>query len=101
MKRAELRTPPSSSSQAHRETAANYRRVIITYGRFRVAVCRDGIQWLFQKCTREKPVSGAYWKNIGYFVAREQLIALQNRSTGAEWPELKSLPESFSQEEQE
>ena len=83
------------SDQDHCETAANYRRVVVTHGRYRVAICRDGVQWLFQKCTREKPCARARWKTVGYFVTREALRALQHRSTGANWPELDALPEGM------
>jgi len=93
--------PKTSSKQAHRENSASYRRAIITHGRFRVAICRNGLQWLFQKCTRNEPCARARWKTVGYFVTREALIALQHRSTGANWPELTSLPERFPREEQE
>jgi len=101
VKEAQTTNATALAEPSHRETAATYRRVIVTHGRYRVAICRNGTQWLFQKCTHEKSCAGARWKTVGCFVTREALIALQHRATGAHWPSLAALPARFTGEGQE
>ena len=50
----------------HRETAETYAGELFRLGRYRVAVCRDGIQWLFQRQRPRFPAGGAAWDTLGY-----------------------------------
>lgn len=77
----------------HRETADNYRGVVFRAGRFRVAVCRDGIQWLFQRQRGANPGAGARWETLGYCATREALLRLHHLATGLDAPEIAALPE--------
>ena len=43
----------------HRETSDAYLGVVLRFGRFRVAECRDGLQWLFQRKRPGFPGGGA------------------------------------------
>lgn len=90
--------PPMQREASHRETDASYRGVIVTYGRYRVALCRDGIQWLFQKRVTKEPCARARWRTLGYFTTRESLMRFQHKSTSQHWPELMALPERFRRE---
>jgi len=73
----------------HRETADLYRGEIFRKDRFRVILCRDGIQWILQ---REKRGAGARWQAFGYRTTRIALTRLWTASTGETAPELASLP---------
>ena len=56
--------------QDHRETAETYGGELFRLGRYRVAVCRDGIQWLFQRQRPSKSAGGAAWDTLGYCATR-------------------------------
>ncbi len=57
----------------HRETAENYQGELFRHGIYRVAVCRDGIQWLFQHQRPQFPAGGAAWDTLGYCVSKSGL----------------------------
>jgi len=48
----------------HREASPNYARTIYTEDRHRVALCRDGIQFLLQRRVDKK--RGTEWKSLHY-----------------------------------
>jgi hypothetical protein len=98
MKMERITLPIQRRDAAHRETDASYRGVFTARGRYRVAICPDGIQWLFQQRVTNKPCAGARWRTLGYFATRKALIRLQHRSTGQHWPELMTLPERLCRE---
>jgi len=50
----------------HRETSDAYRGVVLLFDRFRIAECRDGSQWLFQRKRPGFPGGGAAWDTLGY-----------------------------------
>lgn len=50
----------------HREVSEFYKGVLFRRGRYRVAVCRDGLQWLFQRRRWEFAVGGTAWDTLGY-----------------------------------
>ncbi len=54
----------------HKETAVDYRSEILRHGRFRIAVCRDGIQWLFQRQRAAKGGVGAQFDTLGFWPGR-------------------------------
>lgn len=77
----------------HRETSDTYIREIARSGRYRVSVCRGGIQWLLQRKTTAGAQRGAEWKSIGYFTT---LTALTRTYAALEVvlpTELLDLPE--------
>ncbi|MBE9477449.1 MAG: hypothetical protein IME92_09885 [Proteobacteria bacterium] len=94
------KTIATRQSRAHCETANAYNRVILRRGRYRVAACRDGLQWLFQQRVTTKPCAGAGWRSVGYCTTRKALVRLQHRFVGVSWPELETLPERFKWEGQ-
>ena len=73
----------------HRETADHYRGEIFRKGRFRVILCRDGIQWILQ---RKKGGAGRRWQALGYFTNRAALIRLWTAQGCALCAELAALP---------
>ena len=78
----------------HRESADSYRGEVIRDGSYRVAVCRDGIQWLFQRQDPEKPLAGARWRTLGYCRWRTTLERLWREHAGHAAPaSLAFLPE--------
>ncbi len=79
----------------HHERSANYERVLFGRGRYRVAVCRDDMQWLFQQRVTRETCPGAQWRTLGYCTTRKALMRLQDRFLGVALPELDALPETF------
>ena len=79
----------------HRETADGYAGELFRSGRYRVAVCRDGLQWLFQRQRLAHAPVGTAWDTLGYCVTREALMRLHRAHTGTDAPELAALPERF------
>jgi len=82
----------------HRETGNSYRGVIFNPGQYRVATCRDNLQWLFQRRRPGFAVVGPAWDSIGYCVPRKARIRLQRSHMGADAPALLTLPERFKPE---
>ena len=82
----------------HRETADGYRGVILDLGRYRVAVCRDGLQWLYQRRRPGFAGVGTAWDTLGYCLTRESVIRLHRSHTGGDAPALLNLPDRFRQE---
>ncbi len=80
----------------HHETSANYKRVLFTLGRYRVAVCKDDLQWLFQQRVTVKTCAGARWRNLGYCTTRNALLRFQHKFLGVSSPEIGALPETFN-----
>jgi len=79
---------------SNRETAENYARVIHRLGEWRVAECRDGIQWLLQRRRPGFTGVGTAWDTIHYCVTRKALFRLWTGLTGdgGEWLS-NNLPE--------
>ena len=62
--------PPS-----HRERDDNYAKVITQLApRWRVIICKDGIQWILQKRSVAPPNTGT-WAGKSYSTTRDALIA--------------------------
>ena len=87
-------TGPHSRTD-HRETAEKYSGVLFRHGIYRVAVCRDGIQWLFQRQRPQFPAAGAAWDTLGYCVSKSGLTRLVRTHIGCDMPQLDALPEHF------
>ncbi|KUJ77300.1 hypothetical protein AVO44_18160 [Ruegeria profundi] len=79
----------------HRETAENYRGEFFRLGIYRVAVCRDCIQWLFQRQRPQFQTGGAAWDTLGYCVSKSGLTRLVRAHIGCDIPELDALPGHF------
>ena len=61
---------------SHRERDDNYQRVIVELApRWRIIVCKDGIQWILQKRSAEPSHSGE-WRGVSYLTDRDALIEL-------------------------
>ena len=85
-----------ASKTHHRETADDYSKVLLRMGRFRVADCRDGIQWLYQRQRHRFSSGGTAWDTLGYCTTRKALIHLHRQHTGSEGKEIaRSLPEKY------
>lgn len=87
---------PADIQTDHREEADRYRGELFRYGNLRVAVCRDGIQWLLQRRRGTKTLGGAAWRTIAYCVTRKALTRLYQAHCGAVAPELADLAESIA-----
>lgn len=81
-----------------RETAEDYRGVVLDLGRYRVAVCRDGLQWLYQRRRPGFASVGTAWDTLGYCVTRNCLIRLHRSHSGADVSDLAALPERIARE---
>ncbi len=81
-----------------RETANGYRGVLFDLGQYRIATCRDDLQWLFQR--RRPGFAGAEkaWDTLGHCVTRKALIRLQRSYMGADASVLLTLPARFKPE---
>ncbi len=79
----------------HRETSDTYCREVFRQGRYRVAVCRDGLQWLFQRKRLECAAGGTAWDTLGYCVTRAALMRLHQAHIGGDAPDIASLPPQF------
>lgn len=77
----------------HRESSDCYQGELFREGKFRVAVCRDGIQWLFQRQRPGKAGVGAAWDSLGYCATRKALTRLWTATMGRVHPDLAQLPE--------
>ena len=81
---------------SNRETADDYLRVIHQLGELRVAECRDGIQWLFQRRRPGFKGVGTAWDTLGYCVTRKALVRLWTAHTDDDGVALlELLPERF------
>ena len=88
-----------SEYNSHRESADNYSNVIVIFNpRWRLSLCRDGIQWILQ----QKEIShGMPWRGVKYFRSKEALLrvcgSLNLLSDASIRDVLAGLPETFSQ----
>jgi very-short-patch-repair endonuclease len=89
--------PQTRVQRQHHETADDYERIVVRLcDRWRVIVCRDGIQWILQR--RDAQRSGrARWTGSQYFTTRDALIRASRAKSGQVDPEalaiLAALPE--------
>ena len=65
---------PGLGNETRRETSDFYSQVIAVLApRWRVATCRNGIQWILQKRTAE-PLHKGIWRGRSYHTAQNSLI---------------------------
>jgi len=80
----------------HRESSDTYRGELIRDGRFRVVVCRERMQWVFQRQRAIKAGVGGTWDALGFSRRRETLERLWREKSGQDAPaHLALLPERF------
>lgn len=79
----------------HRETRDDYLRVCWIKGDYRIAECRLGLQWLFQRRRTRKSAGGAAWDTLGYCLTRNGLIRLHRAEFGPYDGELLQFPATF------
>jgi hypothetical protein len=60
---------------------------------YRVAVCPDGIQWLFQRRDPAKALAGGRWRTLGYCASRAGLARLHRNFLGGDDPRILALPD--------
>lgn len=77
----------------HRESSDAYRGELRRLGRWRVALCRDGIQYLLQRQRPGKAGVGAAWDSVSYCVTLTALLRIWRRETGDAGQALMHLPE--------
>jgi len=75
-----------------RETSDTYCRELFRWGRYRIAICRDGLQWLFQRQRLKFAAGGAAWDTLGYITARSALLRFHQAHVGGAAPEISALP---------
>ena len=80
----------------HLEEADNYRGELFRHGTYRVAECRDGIQWLLQRQSGARTVGGARWRSLAYCTTRSALTRLYQAHSGSVAPELAEFPETIN-----
>ena len=88
---------------SHRESDPNYGAVIAQLNdRWRVIVCRDGIQWILQKSKKSRV--GARWQGRSYCRTREALMRVCAQHGGQIDPSalmiLEALPDRINQSEE-
>ncbi|MGJ8624235.1 MAG: hypothetical protein ACSHW1_15875 [Yoonia sp.] len=79
----------------HRESADGYRGVLIDWGDYRVATCRDDLQWLLQRRRPRFAGVGTAWDTVAFVTTRAALIRLHRSHRGCDALELLSFPEHF------
>jgi hypothetical protein len=85
-----------TSHLSHRETDDRYHGVIARHGRFRIVVCKDGIQWIVQ---RKKSGAGGRWEALGYFTTQKALLRLWTALGCPDIAQLGQLPPVFKRSE--
>lgn len=84
------------SNRDTREAAENYRGEVFRFGDWRVVVCRNEIQWIVQRRTRNGRPDTGRWEAVGFFLTRVALVRLWRAATGDSGEDLAQLlPEKF------
>ncbi|MFQ1701691.1 hypothetical protein ACJ5NV_13975 [Loktanella agnita] len=93
---AVLEQPRSAApAVSHRETDDTYHSVIVRHGPYRVIICRDDHQWIFQKRRKRFKPGGTGWNYLAYVASKTSLIRIALEYSGHAWPELEALPPNF------
>lgn len=66
----------------HRESSNDYRGELFRLGNWRVAVCKDRLQWLLQRHTRPGAPDGGRWEAQRFCTTRKALIREWKALTG-------------------
>lgn len=82
---------------SHRESDDAYCGELFRRDGWRVAECRDGIQWLLQRAKgRAGGGAGVRWHSVAFCRTREALARLWHQKAGLPTPELDRLPERIN-----
>nr|WP_321507828.1 hypothetical protein [uncultured Celeribacter sp.] len=84
---------------SNRQTNDDYKRVILQRGRFRVVICRERRQWLFQRRRPNVRAGATAWDTLGYCITRKGLIRLSRQHMGTSWHDLFAFPDHFKSED--
>ncbi len=80
----------------HKESSDNYRRIITQDGKWRVIVCKYGIQWILQRRRKSaNNTAGVRWDGVSYCVTQKVLDRLWRHKTGCSAKEIDALPDNF------
>lgn len=80
------------------ECADNYKGELFRMGRYRVAVCRDGVQWLYQRVCGRRACGAPRWQSVGYCTTRNALLRVHHTFCNSDAPEIARLPARFPRE---
>ncbi|MET3775015.1 hypothetical protein ABID20_000558 [Rhizobium alvei] len=92
-------TKPARPNHSRNESDEGYQPVVVQLApRWRVIVCRDGLQWILQqRLSATETLTRAGWRGRRYFRTRDGLIAACGRALsdidGAALTALHALPE--------
>jgi hypothetical protein len=65
----------NSPRPSNREADDNYHSVIaVFHGQWRVIICNQGIQWIFQRKAPGLRNGQPYWRDLGYFRRSRYLL---------------------------
>lgn len=94
IERVAFKEPPAvqSADRSHRESSDDYGGEIHRLGTWRVAICRDGLQYLLQRRRPGYAGVGTAWDSMSYCVTLAALLRLWRRDTGDAGTCLEILP---------
>lgn len=78
-----------------RETAETYRGELFRLGRYRVVVCCEELQWLYQRRRPAITAGGVAWNTLGYCTDKKSLMRLHRTHSGTESKAISDLPFHF------
>lgn len=79
------------SNRDTREAAENYRGEVFRLGDWRVALCRNDLQWILQRRTRNGRPDAGRWEAVGFCLTRAALVRLWQGATGDSGEDLAQL----------
>lgn len=83
----------------HREGSDTYHGELFRREGFRVIVCKDGIQWIVQRITRDRSPRGGDWRPIGYCLTRAGVARVWAASGAPNASAIDALPDHFTRGE--
>lgn len=78
-----------------RETSETYKSELFRLGRYRVVVCCEDLQWLYQRRRPTITAGGVAWNTLGYCTNKISLMRLHRTHNGAEAQVISDLPFYF------
>ena len=87
-----------TGGKTHHEAGDDYHRELFRSGSYRVPVCRDGVQWLYQRQAPRKGLAGARWRTLGNCRSPSVLKRLCREHSGIVPDELSGFPDRFMRE---
>ena len=77
------------------EGSDRYAGVVVRAAQTRVIICRDGLQWILQRCGPGQDQGQRRWLDQGYLTSRTPLEALWRSAVGAVPNQISDLPAHF------